>query len=336
VLLPAGLPGAVGKPTRPEAQTAPRPQASPLQDSGTVAASSLASRFGLRLSRVNDAKQFTLRSSSWLLQFELDSRDCIIGGQRVFLGAPVRLIRGEPHFSRIDADKLISPIIRPGYGQPSVPKLRTIVLDAGHGGNDAGMVNPKLGLMEKTLTLDTVMRIKRLLERDGYRVVLTRSDDRFVPLPERPEIADRADADLFVSVHFNSVENGADTVTGIEVFTMTPRNQLSTDQRPDPTYAPISNPGNANDHWNSVIGYAVHKTLQDELSVSDRGLKRSRFAVLRLAPCPAVLIESGYLSNTVEARRLATPAYRQRIAEGIAAGVARYATQLEGARRSVR
>jgi N-acetylmuramoyl-L-alanine amidase len=334
------LSGAVGKPTRPESvQAAPRSQsakASPLQDSGTVAASSIASRFGLRLSQVNNDRQFTMRSSAWLLQFEVDSRDCIIGGQRVFLGAPVRMIRGEPHFSRIDADRLISPILRPGYGQSAVPRLRTIVLDAGHGGSDSGKTNAKLGLMEKTLTLDTVMRIKRLLERDGYRVLLTRSDDRFVPLPDRPELAEKSDADLFVSVHFNSVVNSADTVTGIEVYTMAPRNQLSTDQHPDPTYAPIANPGNANDHWNSVLGYAVHKSLQDELSVSDRGMKRSRYAVLRLAPCPAVLIESGFLSNDVEARRLATPSYRQRIAEGIASGIARYATLLEGARRSVR
>ena len=145
-----------------------------------------------------------------------------------------------------------------------------------------------------------------------------------------------AGAQLFISLHFNSVENKADSVTGVEVFTLAPQWQLSSDQKPDPVYAPLHNPGNDHDHWNTVIGASLHKALLDELKVSDRGMKRSRFAVLRLAPCPAVLVESGYLSNDAEARRIATPQYRQKIAEAIAEGVDHYAQSLEAARRARR
>ncbi|MFA5265187.1 MAG: N-acetylmuramoyl-L-alanine amidase, partial [Opitutaceae bacterium] len=243
------------------------------------------------------------------------------------------MVKGQASFSLIDADKLLAPIMQPGSGASSVPGLKTIVLDPGHGGNDAGMINKHLGICEKNLTLDTVLRLKKVLESNGYRVILTRKDDRRVELPERPAVAEKADADLFVSVHFNSVEQGAEKVTGVEVFTMTPQYQLSTDQKTDPQYASIPNPGNAQDHWNAVLGFSVHKRLLQDLEIPDRGLKRGRLAVLRLCVCPAVLIESGYLSNEAEARKLGTSKYRQRIAEAIAAGIHDYAIAIDAARR---
>ncbi len=293
----------------------------------------LVSRFGLKFSWTDPAhRRFVLQNRSQRLAFEVDSRESEICGLRVFLGEGVRMDHGVPSLSRTDMDLLVTPILRPGYDGPRPRQVRTIVLDAGHGGKDTGKVNAHLHLMEKTLTLDTVFRVKSLLLAEGYHVVLTRTSDRYVELGDRPEVAARAHADLFVSIHFNSVETGADQVTGVETFTMTPKGQLSTDQAVD-QFVNVFNPGNANDYWNTVLGAALHRAMLKELRTPDRGLKRGRLAVLRLAPCPAVLIESGYLSNDAEARNLAQPSYRARIAGAIVDGINAYAIAVEAVRR---
>jgi N-acetylmuramoyl-L-alanine amidase len=296
--------------------------------------SGLCSNFGLKFRWTEQDKAFVLSGSGLQLEFEVDSRECRIRGQRVFLGEAVRLVKGVPHLSQTDAQVYVTPLLRPGYNVRPLAPLKVIMLDPGHGGNDSGKTNTRLSLAEKTLALDTALRLQKLLEAQGYKVFLTRHDDRFVELPDRPELAEKVGAQLFISIHFNSVEAKADTVTGVEVFTLAPQWQLSTDQKPDPVYAPLQNPGNEHDHWNTAIGGSIHRAMIEELKVPDRGFKRSRFAVLRLAPCPAVLVESGYLSNDSEARRVATPQYRQRIAEAIASGVSHYAEALEAARRA--
>lgn len=112
---------------------------------------------------------------------------------------------------------------------------------------------------------------------------------------------------------------------------MTPQYQLSADRRLD-DQVPVFNPGNAMDVWNSVLGYHVHREMLISLKVPDRGLKRGRYAVLRLARCPAVLIEAGFLSHDGEARRVGTPQYRQEIAAAIATGVRHYAATLAAVR----
>lgn len=278
---------------------------------------------------------FSLTSRWTTIKGEVDSREGEINGQRVFFGDPVRGWKGQPMLARIDVDTLLTPILLPGSHQARVPNLKVIAIDPGHGGRDSGKVNAHVKVKEKSLALDTALRLKRILETDGYRVVLTRSDDRYVELADRATIARKAGADLFLSVHYNSVETGADRVTGVEVFTMTPQYQYSTsDPERGDSGAKLRNPGNANDHWNTILGYRVHRELLETLKVPDRGLKRARWAVLRLASCPAILIEAGYLSNDAEARRIAAPEYRQRIATAIADGVRGYASVLDGARRA--
>lgn len=312
------------KQNTPAPKAAPKGAASQVRAKDWVAADVLATRLGMKFSWVQEGRQFQLKGANGTFAFELDTRECDLAGLRSFLGEAVREVKGKPAFSKIDAETLITPLARPGYGQSARRAPKVIVLDPGHGGADSGMINPKLKLLEKTLALDTAQRLRKLLEGEGYKVYLTRNDDRFIELADRPEVAEKVHADLFVSIHFNSVEQGADKVTGIEVFTMTPRYQLSTDQKPDPVYADVKNPGNENDHWNTLLGASLHRRLLGQLKVSDRGLKRGRLAVLRLAECPAVLVEGGYLSNDEEARKISIPSYRQQIAEAIAAGIRDY------------
>ena len=297
-----------------------------------VDAADFGARFGLKFAWLEEEKRFQLKSVTTKWEIRVDSRECLVDGQRIFLGDPVRLSKGRPYLSRIDAERLLAPILQPGWGETRVPALHTIVLDPGHGGKDNGKVNERLNVQEKDLALDTALRLKQRLEREGYRVALTRDDDRAVELTERATVARQEKADLFLSIHYNSVENDIERVSGVEVYTMTPQHQLSADRKPD-DQVDVFNDGNRYDHWNVVLGDLMHRQLLRELKASDRGFKRGRLAVLRLAPCPAVLIESGYLSQDAEARKLATPAYRQKIAEAIADGVQAYAAILDGLRK---
>lgn len=284
-------------------------------------------RFDLKSAWMIPGKRVMLTKPGVQVEFEVDGRDAELNGLRILMGDPARMYRRSLYISRIDAEHFLGPMIEPGFGRSTKSSVKTIVLDAGHGGKDKGKTNDRLKVNEKTFTLDVVLRLKKLLEASGYRVLLTRSDDHFIELEDRPAVAQKAAADLFISVHFNSVAGHSETVTGLEVFTMTPQYQFSTDDSMHEATADarIFNPGNTNDTWNSLLGYSLHRELIGGLNTPDRGHKRARFKVLRLALCPAVLVEAGYLSNDTEARKISSPVYRQEIAESIARGVRKYA-----------
>lgn len=292
-------------------------------------------RFGLDPRVGNQGRTLDLTSKWTQLEFQADNRECQINGLRVFLGNAARLHRGDMMIDRIDAEKLITPILLPGAGQTRVPDLKTIVLDPGHGGKDPGMMNRAQRLEEKNLTLDTARRLQKILQADGYKVLLTRDRDEYVGLEDRVTQAQRAGADLFISLHYNAVTAGVDSVTGVEVYTLSPQYQYSTSdpEHDDDRRAAQAFPGNGFDHWNTILGYQVMRKMVQDLRVPDRGLKRGRLAVLRDAPCPAILVECGFVSNPREARKIATPAYRQEIAEAITEGVRAYANILAGIRR---
>jgi N-acetylmuramoyl-L-alanine amidase len=154
----------------------------------------------------------------------------------------------------------------------------------------------------------------------------TRTEDVYLSLAERAELGRTAEVDLFVSVHFNAA--GKSTVRGVETYRMTPQTQRSTSSDSRDASDQIMQPGNAFDAWNTVLGFSMHRALQQKLKPSDRGLKQARFAVLRLANCPAVLVEAGYLSNVDEARMIATESYRAEIAEALANGITAYVNQV--------
>lgn len=288
----------------------------------------LARRHDLKAVWLTRGRRVAVTGRGVRLEFEADAREAKVNSLRVFMGEPARLYRKTLYISRIDAERFIGPMIDPGLDRHPRAPVRVVVLDAGHGGKDKGMVNTHLGVFEKTFALDVVLRTKAILERNGgFKVVLTRADDRFIELEDRPALAAKVKADVFVSVHFNSVGKGAARVTGVEVFSLTPQSQFSTDDgaRAATAEARIFNPGNANDALNARLGYEVQRQILGELKTPDRGHKRQRFKVLRLATCPAILVEGGYLSNEQEARKIATTAYRQDLAEALARGIVNYA-----------
>lgn len=282
--------------------------------------------YALEESWIVPQRRLLLKNASHQIEIEAGSRDMRVDGLRVFLGDPARLMDGGLRISRIDGERLLAGLLR--AGAPS--EFKVVAIDPGHGGTDAGTQNEAHGLQEKVFALDVSIRLRRVLESMGYRVVMTRETDIDVGLGARAIIANQAKADLFVSVHFNSVRNDAKT-SGAEVFTFAPQFQRSTNAwgkgQPDDTEA-VPAPVNRFDALSVACAHAIHGALLKSLKVEDRGQKIAHWGVLRPLNCPGVLVEAGFLSNEAEGKKIATPEYRQQIAEAIAEGVKAYAAVL--------
>jgi N-acetylmuramoyl-L-alanine amidase len=308
-----------------------------------VAVRDIAKRYGLKAAWTKGRTELTLSDSRGVrMVFEKDQRDFLLDGTRVFMGELTCLKSDDLWVTKIDVIKTIAPLVAPAEHAaflPARPKL--IVIDPGHGGTDPGKQNPRLKLDEKDMALDVGLRLKKILEVRGYRVLMTRSTDkRFsnsptVDLPLRAELANKENADLFVSIHFNAVDREPERVVGTETYVMTPQFQLSTQPEQDRAMIKEQYPGNHQDVANAVLGFQLHRRLVADLKTSDRGYKRYRLAVLRPLKCPGVLVEAAYLSNDGEARRVATPEFRAQIAESLADGIDSYAATLAALRPPV-
>jgi N-acetylmuramoyl-L-alanine amidase len=296
----------------------------------TLTLSQVATKLGLKITWPKPVTKATLADATRRLELEVDSREARINGVRVFLGNPITRHRGEILVNSIDFETCLVPLLKPSLIPLRLQRPKIIAIDAGHGGVDHGTENRRLEYKEKTFTLDVSLRLKALLEKQGYTVVLTRAKDVTIDKPMRVILANRAGADLFVSIHFNSLANDTKT-RGTEVFTFAPKYQRSTNSwgplEPDDTETELS-PGNHYDAWNSLLAHSMHRELLDRLKTFDRGKKIAHLGVLRGLECPGVLIESGFLSNDEEARLIATPGYRQQIAAALAAGIDAYADKV--------
>lgn len=291
----------------------------------------VASRLGLKLTWLERGRRLTLAGASTRAELENDTREIEVNGLRIFLGDPILDSAGQLYVSRVDFERCLTPLLRPGFGVALRPTARTIVLDPGHGGRDNGTSKN-----EKVYALDVANRARKILETAGYRVVLTRSKDVFIELGDRAAIANANRADLFVSIHFNAVPNDSRT-SGVEVFTFAPKNQHSAEwwslaKKNDAHLETTDMPINRFDHWNVVLAQAIHRRFVIDLKSFDRGKKIAHWGVLRQLNCPGVLVECGFLTSEAEARRIATGAHRQRIAEAIASGIRDYVAVSDGPR----
>jgi N-acetylmuramoyl-L-alanine amidase len=229
--------------------------------------------------------------------------------------APV-MNSGQPCLHELDVARTLEPLLMTGPWQP--PVTGVIVVDAGHGGSQSGTRSVLDGSFEKTYTLDWALRLKPLLEQAGWQVWLTRTNDAELGLAERVTFADQADADLFLSLHFNASGNG-NHQAGLETYCLTPAGMPSTLTRGFADDASEVLANNAFDAENVRWAAALHRSVLRVNGGLDRGLRRARFmTVLRGQNRPAVLIEGGYLSNPDEAARIADPAFRQQLAEAVA------------------
>jgi len=220
-------------------------------------------------------------------------------------------------------------------------KVKTVVIDAGHGGHDTGSIGPT-GFTEKELVLDVATRLKTLIESEiGCKVVLTRSDDTFVPLETRTAIANQQDADLFISIHANS--SPTHSVRGVETYFLNfnsskealeiASRENAASERSIHELDTLLRKIALTDKVNESRELAQH--VQTAMAKAkgtgpDRGIKQAPFVVLIGAIMPSILAEISFISNPDEEHVLRTPEYRQHIAESLLEGVRSYFDTLSG------
>ncbi len=217
-------------------------------------------------------------------------------------------------------------------------KIKTIIIDPGHGGKDPGAVGPG-GIYEKNLTLDIALKLKRLLEHDGnFNVLLTRENDVFIPLEERTAFANRHNGDLFISIHVNS--HSYSDRSGIETYYLALARD--DDSRAVAAYenrfaqTKLNNLEDIiqNIMKNSKVEESVHfaKIIQQNLihktKQMDRGVKTAGFFVLIGAKMPSILTEVGFVSNHSDIQLLKKEKYRVIIAQALFEGIVRYQNRL--------
>lgn len=179
------------------------------------------------------------------------------------------------------------------YGNNTGRQL--VVIDPGHGGPDVGAT--RNGIYEKDIVLLISKQLGRILQQMGYAVVYTRTEDIDLDLEPRVQIAEKSRASVFVSVHVNSLDANASQVSGLETY-----------------HAPGASLG-------KNLAELVHEQILASTGANDRGVRSARFYVIRNTSMPAILVETGYITNPSEASRLVNPSYQERIAEAIARGV---------------
>jgi len=285
-----------------------------------VSATQWAATKGLSARWVRREESLQLNADSGTLLLKADAREATINGVQVWLSHPIARSGGSLFITRADCQQTIEPILFPQRNQPS-KKVVTICLDPGHGGRDPG--NQVGSNQEKKYTLALAQEVRSQLTRAGFKVVLTRTRDTFIDLGWRPDIARRKQADVFLCLHFNSSESSRSSVQGSEVYCLTPPGASSTNAQGEGGAGDWCI-GNRNNAQNIFLAYTLQKTLLQRLSVEDRGVRRARFAVLRDASMPAVLIEAGFMSHPIEGRKIFSPAYREQMARAICESVQTY------------
>jgi N-acetylmuramoyl-L-alanine amidase len=265
-------------------------------------------------------KKLALKSDKAQLEVELQTRVATINGMTQWLAHPVIVQDGRVLVSRIDLTKVIEPRLRPERIAGLLP-VETVVLDPGHGGHDRGAIS-RLGF-EKDFALDVAKRARTLLEKEGYKVVLTRSTDVFMPLHDRAAIANSTSNSVLVSIHFNQTGTNPNA-RGFEIYTMAPRGVAATNDTRFSVADLREEPGNSVELPSAALAGSIYASLLGQVPNVDRGMKHARFAVLRLSSIPSTLIECGFLSNSGDNSLINTAAWRAQIAEAIVDGIDGY------------
>jgi N-acetylmuramoyl-L-alanine amidase len=229
-------------------------------------------------------------------------------------------------------------------------KVRTIVIDPGHGGHDPGAIGPT-GLKEKDVTLAIAKALKRKIEQNGKefgitRVILTREDDRFIPLEERTAIARKHNADLFISIHCNAArdKNAFGIETYILSFTKDPESLAVAARENVTTTRSISDLEDIIKKYllsskidesirlaNHVQGSLISRISRKYKDTRNKGVKKAPFIVLIGADVPSILVETSFITNPREEKRLRDRNYIEEIAEGIFTGIKKYSNEVETA-----
>jgi N-acetylmuramoyl-L-alanine amidase len=198
-----------------------------------------------------------------------------------------------------------SPVLPPATSNPPVPFPRVpngriiVVVDPGHGGPDPGAIGIG-GLRETNIVLPIAQQVATLLEQQGIQAVLTRTGEYDLDLPPRVAMAERMNANVFVSIHANSISLSRTDISGLETY------YYSNGQR---------------------LARTIHNSILQSIDIRDRGVRTARFYVLRKTSMPSVLVEVGFVTGREDSAKLSDPAYRSQMAQAIARGILQYLQQ---------
>lgn len=223
----------------------------------------------------------------------------VVQPSRQMLALQLQQVAERPSTPRPPANTPETPPSTPDL--PRVPSGRlVVVVDPGHGGSDPGAIGVG-GIQEADITLAIASQVASILDQQGVQAVLTRRDDRDVELEPRVQIAEQANANLFVSIHCNSISLARPDVNGLETYY-------------------YSDAG-------SRLGQVIHRSIVQTMGMPDRGLRQARFYVIKNTSMPAVLVETGFVTGAEDARNFSNPQWRTRMAQAIARGILQYIQQ---------
>jgi len=294
-----------------------------------VVISKVADQLGFLSHGVN-GKKITLRGKFNVLEMEGDSRRASFNNVDFWLSGPPARRWGRWTMLQNDADNMLRPLANPSAFLKD-EGYRVIVLDPGHGGNDKGANDLRSGIQEKQIVLELAKDVRGTLKRYNLDVRMTRWQDVNLELDDRVQYAGKVRADLFVSIHLNAAEN--DDSSGIETHIVPPAGcpitaSAKVNNRDQSVY-----PGNRHDGANMALGYMLQKSLLKYTRAEDRGVRRSRFQVIKNAPCPAALVECGFISNRREREKLMSREYRDRLSKALAEGIIAYLNAVKRANK---
>ena len=247
--------------------------------------------------------------------FTADSVKCTLGGCQVNLCYKVRFLKGEFHLEQSDFTYFLDPILR----AKNIPKrkVKTIMLDPGHGGKDQG--TEQNGTKEKNLNLLLAKRIRSILRKRGYTVVMTREKDQDLTLQDRSKLCAAKKPDLFISIHCNAHDKA--DISGVEVWIANPSGV--------PSYGTTTLgkdlPGTKFHAQNALLSYLALKSLVKATKAADRGVRRKQFYVISHSPAPSMLVEFGFLSNEAERKKMLTSAYQDKLCAALCDAIDQFA-----------
>lgn len=291
--------------------------AEPAPAADRVRLTSFSTRNRLSLVR-SGATAVLLTNQSTRVSMEVGSRRIQFNGCTIWMNAPLLSEKLGLTLSTADVRTLLDPLLNPTPDGSFVP---TVIVDAGHGGKDTGAIGPG-GVVEKRVVLELAKRVTRDLKKRGMVVRMTRNRDSTIELAERAQRAAAWKGDVFVSIHLNSAGNT--NAGGVETYVLPPAGYSSTSG----IHTNLARAaGNAHDRANIILAYCIHRQLLRVVGTAgDRGIKHARFDVLTGAPCPAVLVECGFLTNEADERALQQETHLDALAEAIVNGIVLFST----------
>ena len=265
--------------------------------------------------------KLVLEKSNVRINFLIGKQDVWMNGIKFFFSFPVIHSGSRYLVHRSDLTKLLDPVMRPHNITRLLARIDTVIIDPGHGGHDSGTVSPHGNGREKDHALSLAKKLSTQLRKRGFKVGLTRSEDKYLTLQQRVDFANQYPNAVFISLHFNS--GGGGRANGIETFTLSPKGVAHHGRKLKASDFQ-EKPGNNNDAHNIALATAVHSAVIKNTGRRDRGVRRARYSVITGVRHPAILLEGGFLSHRTEGAYIKTSDYQDRLAYSIAEAVVKY------------